>query len=143
MKNYNIKSNADNCLKAFEKQYKLFRVIETDSGYIIETINTKNHKLNFSLASTQEINIIAYFDICEDQDVSCYRNQKNFADLDKLSYCSNMYGYIGFFKNKDDVEKAYLMQRIHDLNNQIEHHSEICDRLKSQVAEYETKMSNL
>ena len=38
MKNYNIKSNAENCLKAFEKQYTLFRVIETDSSYRIDTI---------------------------------------------------------------------------------------------------------
>lgn len=142
MKNYNIKSNAENCLKAFEKQYKLFRVIETNSGYSIDTIKTKNHEFNFRISSTQEINIIAYFDICEDNDVF-YRTQKNIADLDKLSYCSYMSGFIGFFKNKDDAEKAYLMQRINDLNKQIEHHSEIYGRLKSQVAEYETKLNDL
>ena len=143
MKNYNIQSNADNCLKAFEKQYTLFRVIETTSGYSIDTIKTKNHELNFRTSSTQEINIIAYFDICEGEDISCHRNQRNVADLDKLDYCGYMSGYIGFFKNKDDAEKAYLIHRINDLDNQAEYHSKICDRLKSQVADFNAKLNDL
>lgn len=129
MKNFNAIDSANNFLKAFKENYKLYRLLENENGFEIELIETKNHEIKFSFYGNVEY-IIVYFNNINDD----IYTDKNSAYVDKLRTSGS--SFIGFFKNRKDIEKAYIHNKIERLTDEFKYHTNIVERLKHQINDY-------
>ena len=133
-----IQTKAEDLLKDFEKQYKLYKVDVSEHRQTVEPIDTKNHELTIKMIGDKLCICVAF-----NYEIDGIYDDKSLAWVDELTSTGHSCKSIGFFKSQKDAANAALLKQIENLNAELKYHSKICDDLKTKIDNYQKNYSEL
>ena len=131
-----IQTKAEDFLKDFENQYKLYRITEcTEKSQVIDIVATKNHELTIKMIGGK-LCVSVEFNYESD---GIYE-EKHSAWVDDLTFTGVNGKSFGFFKSQKDAAGAILINQIKRLKDEFKYQSKICDDLKTKIDNFQKKL---